>query len=306
MCGMMPCGVRRTLVHLAYLDDSDTRQKRHKWQVMAGVVMEDRSFKLAEIGMSVAQDHLGLSPEQLENFQEFHACELYGGYGFFEKVEQERRFDALSGLLAIIKMLDLGIVYGAVNLEELKKTLYSSADPLDICFRICIKGIASWTEDKTNKQVIAKMGDDYSIESMTPLVLESIYSDLTMLVLDECSDKKQRETLHRSFREIRSQRKPGDSSMLTSLHDDMYFGDSRYSLGIQIADACSYFIARHLDGDEETESFYNIIAPHIVRFETYPVQEKTEVNNAEEQRGDAQVQRSDGCDSVRQSGESEG
>jgi hypothetical protein len=44
----------------------------------------------------------------------------------------------------------------------------------------------------------------------------------------------------------------------------MYFGDSKYSIGIQIADLCSYFIARRLAGDSETEHFYKMIEPQII------------------------------------------
>jgi hypothetical protein len=57
------CG--RDFVYLAYLDDSDTKCKRRKWQVMSAVLIEDQYFKLVEVGVAVAQESLGLSPEQL-------------------------------------------------------------------------------------------------------------------------------------------------------------------------------------------------------------------------------------------------
>jgi Protein of unknown function (DUF3800) len=266
--------LERAFVHLAYLDDSDTRGKRQKWQVMSAVIMEDRNFKIAEVGMSCAQEQLGLSPEQLEKFEEFHACELYGGHKFFEQVEQERRFDALYGLLTIVKVLKFGIVFGAVNLEYLQQSLYGSADPLDMCFRMCLGGITSWTEKKNNDRVLRGVGEDWSNENLIHHTLEGVYNDLTVLIVDECSDKRQREVLHRTFREFRSQKNCSETTMLNPLHDDMYFGDSRYSLGIQIADACSYFIGRHLEGDRETESFYEIIEPFIEFSQVYPPKEE--------------------------------
>jgi hypothetical protein len=94
--------------------------------------------------------------------------------------------------------------------------------------------------------------------------------------MDECSDKKQREVLHRTFRDLRSQKNAEEERMLNSLHDDMYFGDSRFSLGIQLADACSYFVGRHLEGDMETEGFYKIIEPFIVFSQVYPVSQREE------------------------------
>jgi hypothetical protein len=54
------------------------------------------------------------------------------------------------------------------------------------------------------------------------------------------------------------------TSAIRKISDDMYFGDSQYSIGIQLADLCSYFIARHLDGDAEIKGFYEMIDPHIV------------------------------------------
>lgn len=57
---------------------------------------------------------------------------------------------------------------------------------------------------------------------------------------------------------------------LFHFHDDMYFSDSRYSIGVQLADLCAYFIARHLNGDSETEGFYKMIQPHIVFSKSYP------------------------------------
>jgi hypothetical protein len=53
----------------------------------------------------------------------------------------------------------------------------------------------------------------------------------------------------------------------------MFFGDSRFSVGIQLADMCSYFIARHLDGDTEIAQFYDKIEPHIVYGQIYPDQQ---------------------------------
>ncbi len=81
-------------MHLAYLDDSDTKAKAFKWQVMSAVIVEDDAFKMTEIGMSSIPERL-MSAEKLAKFEEFHASELYGGYGPFEGIDQDRRFDAI-------------------------------------------------------------------------------------------------------------------------------------------------------------------------------------------------------------------
>jgi hypothetical protein len=43
----------------------------------------------------------------------------------------------------------------------------------------------------------------------------------------------------------------------------MYFGDSAHSVGIQLADICTFLICRHLEGKEDTEYLYKGIEPHI-------------------------------------------
>jgi hypothetical protein len=170
-------------------------------------------------------------------------------------------------------MFGLSIVYGAVDVPRLNQEIYGSADPLDICFRICVQGIKDFMDERNKKEVWEKVKDSepetWTPEKITPLMIDSAVRDLTLLIVDECDKKNTKETLHKSFRALRPHGGLGDN-LFSPFHDDMYFGDSRYSLGIQLADACSYFIARHLHGDSETESFYDLIHPQIVRSSIYP------------------------------------
>jgi hypothetical protein len=260
---------RRIFVHLAYLDDSTLKRKKPKWQVMSGIIIEDKKFKLTEMGVSIVPEML-MPAERMEQFEEFHACELYGGHGVFEGIEQDIRFSAIERLLGMIELLELPIVYGAVDLVRLSTEIYASANPPDICFRACLDGINSWAEQDTAKQIHAKLGnhiENYSTENMTPHVLDGLLNRLVILVVDEC-DKNIRETLHKSYRSLRP---PRNVTTISNFHDDMYFGDSRYSIGIQLADLCSYFIARHLEGDQETEHFYELIHPHVCSSQVHPL-----------------------------------
>ena len=93
-----------------------------------------------------------MSEEKRCEFEEFHASELYGGYGAFEGIDQAKRFDAITKLLLMLKMCKLTVVYGAVNVATLQKQLYASADPVDISFRICLKGIRSSIDEKSSEK----------------------------------------------------------------------------------------------------------------------------------------------------------
>jgi len=240
-----------TFVHLAYLDDTGTRDKKAEFQVMAALIVKDTKFRHLEIrsgaiaGMEVQTI---IPPEKWDQFEEFHAWELYGGFGTFEGVDQEKRFKVIDLLLKGIKQVDASIVYGAVNKSLLAQQLYSSADPLDICFKICVKGI-----------------EDFIGKIEPP--------DLALLIVDDTTDKELKKSLRASFRKLRNRLIYPIYSPHTAwhLHDDMYFGDSKESIGIQTVDLCAYFIGHHLKGDDPAaEGFYKLIEEQIVHSKIEP------------------------------------
>lgn len=253
-------------MHLAYLDDSDTKGKGLKLQVVAGVLIEDKNFKTIEMSMRKIRADL-IPPEKIGEFKEFHACELYGGHGVFATIAQEKRFEAISRLLNLLRFEDLSVVYGAVDIQKEKREICGSADPLDIAFRICMKEVYEWVRDRSLR---------YDFEKEQDKAVQTWLEELVILIVDDC-DGKQRNMLQTSFRTLRhplpSVVERPVSERLPHFHDDMFFGDSRYSIGLQLADLCSYFIARHLEGDAQIEHFYDMIEPHIVYGQLYPDQQ---------------------------------
>lgn len=252
-------------MYLAYLDDSDTKQKASKWQVMSAVIIKDSKFAALEIMMGVLAEIL-VTPEKIDSFSEFHACELYGGYGAFQGIEQAKRFTVITQLLKRIEEEELPIVYGAVDLVSLSKMVYASAEPVDIAFRICAEGVDRWIGGKVEErfQEYREHKERFGDDPESALLSEN----MGILIADDC-DGKSKAAIQRSFRNTRKHRRQKDAA-LKHLHDDMYFGDSKYSIGIQLADLCSYFIARHLDGDAATDAFYKLIEPRIVYFQIEP------------------------------------
>ena len=91
-------------------------------------------------------------------------------------------------------------------------------------------------------------------------------ADIALFIADD-SNSQTKNLLRQSFRKLRHQCRPPEFTFgaLTSVHDDMYFGDSRDSIGIQLADLCGYFIAKHLEGDNPlADGYYQIIKEHVV------------------------------------------
>jgi hypothetical protein len=119
--------------------------------------------------------------------------------------------------------------------------LYGSANPVDICFRLCVQGVENW------------MGQFHPQE-------------LVLLISDDFQQKDVKAELRKSFRQLRKRFRRPVTSFVWRLHDEMYFGNSKDSIGIQLADLCGYFIAKHLEGDDDpaAEGFYELIKDCIV------------------------------------------
>ena len=133
-------------------------------------------------------------------------------------------------------------MYGAVNVRELQRKFYASADPIDTAFRICLKGITVMEGEQSTSR-----GTEFAL----------------LIVDDSNRDNKNR--LNRTYRELRKQIRPPYWHPGTwYIHDDMYFGESKDSIGIQLADLCSYFIGKHLENDGASEHFYQLFSEQIM------------------------------------------
>jgi Protein of unknown function (DUF3800) len=247
-------------VYLAYLDDSDTKDKADKWQVMAAVIIPDYLFNVSELMLSFVIQSL-IPEDKLDNFEEFHASELFGGYGVFEDIDQSKRFEAIESLLTVICTSQMHIAYGAVDLEFLRNQDYRSANAQDMAFRSCVKGIQNWMSELAMENL--KKSDIAAGQAWE--------SPLALLIADD-GNKKNNAEMQKSFRELRKRlRVPKNFGFDSAhFHDDMYFGDSKFSLGIQLADLCAFFIAKHLEKRADAEGFYQMISSRIVFSKTHP------------------------------------
>lgn len=246
-------------MHLAYLDDSGTGNKKTKFQVMTAVIVEGWEFPSLEVAMGAAIEHL-VPKEKFDSFEEFHAFELFGGYGPFEGVAYEKRMEVVGGLLDMVTEHHVPIVYGAVDMLRLAQKPYASADPLDICFRICTNGLDFWAG--THLKFPART--DVDVQPASPQVV---------LIVDDFQ-KETKERIRKSFRSLRTKVKPPDyTPNLYHLHDSLYFGNSKDSIGIQLADICGYIIRKQLEEEKSVQGFYDTIKPHIAYREIEPIEE---------------------------------
>jgi hypothetical protein len=124
-------------------------------------------------------------------------------------------------------------IYAAIDKEKLKKSPMGSANPLDVAFRFCALGIEDWAR---------------SMHSCRPGELRIEYRNMCLFIFDDTEDKPLKNQLRNSYRSLRNPRpfNPPHNNRLWHAHDDMYFGDSRDSVGIQMVDLCNFFMWRHL------------------------------------------------------------
>jgi len=234
-------------VYLAYTDDSGTRD-RAAFQVVSSLIVKDTQIRYLEALAGVLAYDL-LPEDRREQFEEFHAWALYEGCEIFDGINQTNRFDAIKILLQTIESEKIPIVYGAVDKAALSRSLYATADPIDVCFQVCMQGVEQWIAQSDNQA-------------------------LGLLIIDDFEGNKDiKKTCRQAFRKFRKRLRSiivpvGEA---WHLHDDMYFGSSVDSVGIQMADLCSFFIRKHHDGnDPVAETFYQMFQGRIVYSQLLP------------------------------------
>lgn len=246
-------------MHLAYLDDS---RQEGSIAIFGAIVIPQGKFGWAERMHSIAIEQLFSVDEVEERFQEFHAYELFKGEGAFQGIDKTKRFDAIRVLLMAVRDHKLTFVYGAIDEKKLarsaiSKGLFEAAHPLIPAFKLCLLGVESWATNHHLQEV--------------PGVVRLDYRDQYLLVVDDTKEQELKKRLRNSYRLLRAARPyiGKSSTRLWHAHDAMFFGDSRDSVGIQLADLCTYFMQRHLlkrnsnakdDGDE----FYDMFSAQTV------------------------------------------
>jgi Protein of unknown function (DUF3800) len=238
-------------VHLAYLDDAGT--DKHSPIVMCGavIIFPDMFGHVENLHSAAIQQIIPV--DQIEDkFQEFHAAELYNGEGPFEGIDESKRFDAIRVLLMAVQMEKLPYIYAAVDRAKLKTSPMGSANPLDVAFRLCALGIEDWARNMHPQRHGAIQLD---------------FKDLCLFIFDDTEDKQLKKQLRNSYRSLRAARPyiPPNDNRLWHAHDDIYFGDSRDSVGIQMVDLCNYFMWRHLLQKKASgEDFYHMFEAHAI------------------------------------------
>jgi hypothetical protein len=234
-------------VYLAYFDESESYDKNIV--VVAGVLATDPAIKKMENIFFGLREFL--VPEgQKDKFTEFHTSDLFSRRGIFENIDgldQAASFRALEKEGQWIGRSPLGIFYAAIDCQAHSTTIYGNASPLSTAFRSCLEMIE------------ARLSEHKSEE-------------LTIAVFDDPGKKDVRLDLLLAFRDMRPKLESfsGNRGPLVHFHDDLYFGDSAFSVGLQVADFCAFFIRRHEEKKANTEHIYDSIRERILHSKQLP------------------------------------
>jgi hypothetical protein len=246
-------------VHLAYLDES---LQQGSLAMFGAIVIPHGVFGWTEHMHSTAIQQLFRVDEIEEKFQEFHAEELFKGKGAFEGIEETKRFDAITVLLMAVSHYKLPFIYAAVDEKKLDKSplsqaLFETANPLVAAFKLCLLGVESWAQNRHPQD--------------NPGIVKIDYGDQYLLIADETKDQELKKRLRKSYRILRAAHAYAGKThnRLWHAHDAMYFGDSRDSVGIQLADLCVYFLQRQLtkrdlNAKDKSDEFYKMFSEQVI------------------------------------------
>jgi len=243
-------------VHLAYLDESGT-DELSPFAIYGALVIPHGKFSPVEMHHSTAIQQI-LPIAKIEDFNEFHACQLYRGTGPFEGIEDTKRFTAIHVLLNAVRMEELPYIYAAVDKRKFAMSPFGSAKPLNTAFHMCLLGVEDWATANHPQRTHPDMPKTKTLD----------WKDTVLYISDDFDERNKRtkEDFKKIYRGLRSKNPwvPPHSTRLWHAHDAMFFADSVDSVGIQMADLCNYFVKRRLAGEPEDQNFIDIFSKQII------------------------------------------
>jgi hypothetical protein len=176
---------------------------------------------------------------------EFKAARLYA------QLSKNKNEALLREFLGIIPTFQLPIFWGAINRKGMRDN-YATMK------------LSCSTDDMQNAGfIIAAIMAEAFIGQWFP-------DERVLWIADET---RARIPMRMSLREYQKRALIPDEQTTKFDHiiDTVFYGSSRESTGIQLADACNFFIKRHHMGDRSAERFFKIIYPYMARRDWKPL-----------------------------------
>jgi hypothetical protein len=256
-------------VYLTYLDDGG----KGNIKVFGGVVVTEEEFTRLELMSAMIVYRLFSADEQRQAFTEFHATDLFAGTGAFKGIEEPARHRALLELVQLRSMVGLPYIYSAVDVQELKKGPLRSASWVDTAFFMTACAVDDFLVAQAKFALdtwLQQLQDSSVGRRMPPL------RPLSLMVVDEPEQLADKGRIRDSFRLIRQPisralkpQSPGANvfnltNRLQAPVDEVFFGHSADSIGLQMADACNWVMWRRLVGEPEDDFFRELMRGPVI------------------------------------------
>ena len=233
---------KKVLVYTVYLDDSG----RDRTIQLVGAVMipAEKNWLIEQQSGHIIQSILAKYPNVLAHPRfEFHATEMWNRTKEpWSMVDESDKNEIFRLAVDSLKYIDHPCVtYGCIDISGYPKTKEGKHAAVNAAFENCCHSISSWFDKAARAGRYGNM------------------------IFDEC-DGDLKSQLRRTFRELRLKvvSSPQIPSVLECIGGDLYFGDSKYSVGLQVADICSWLLIRHLSGSAREDSeFYSVVSPFV-------------------------------------------
>jgi len=216
---------KRYLVYAVFSDDSE---RERNIQVVGCVVIPANCFRDVERDFgNIIQEELSKHPEIANHPKfEFHASEIWNQSGVWAGLPKESAERVFRSAVSSLNYIDRPCVtYGAIDISHYPDGQEGQRKRIRDAFELCCLGISQWFRE------------------FDP----GAYGTL---VFDEPEDKILKNDILETFRSLRPMimSSPPSYGPLDCITDDMYFGDSKRSRGLQLADICSFIISKKLSG----------------------------------------------------------
>jgi len=221
------------------------------------------------------------TPDTIDKFTEFSGRQLFEEGGPFKGISKEQRFIAIEVLLHPKLGIDpLPFVYCAIDRKKINTSVLAGSDVVNFAFNNCLLGIDEWAlrQPTRLRDMIAANPETAAQRTVQPehfvLVIvdepHGVRVDQTKSRTAEAERREleqhrlaqeRKDVYRRTYQRLRKKFLPTSAGFkdnkVWQLHDAMYFGDSRDSVGLQMADLRCYFMSRFLRGDKH---------PDVLRF----------------------------------------
>ena len=206
---------------ISYFDESTSQDKTHVL-VAAVIAKETEIGKIEEVFSFLRKFE---NPDN--RFAEFHATDLFHAKGVFKDIGREEASRIVYKQAHFIGASSLSVVYAFVDVQKHKDSVHRGATPLSVAFQKCLA------------MVEAKLASQAPDES-------------AIAIFDDPDDAEVKNDLETAFRNLRNPL----TGELEHFRDDLLFGNSAFSAGLQMADLCAFLCRRHEEEKENTEEMY--------------------------------------------------